>query len=578
MKNLIRLISLLMTYPGRTLGGLAAIVVSDCVQLSLPWITKFVVDRLENGTITKSELLSWGAALIGLAAVSYGAKQIWRHLILGAARRIEFQLREKLLEKTLNLTMQRARDTDSGKFMALASSDIPAVGQALAFGVIAFFDSIFITAVAFTLMYNLSPTLTAYSAIPFPILSILMLLSLKIIYQRWDAAQQSLEDLTEKTRESLSGIRTLRAYAQAEGDVNSFHQRSLDYKDKLLHYVKVDATFSPLILLFAGSSSGILLYFGGGLVLEGKITVGTLAAFIGYLGLLTWPMIAAGWMLILLQRGSASISRLDKILDSDSEPEHRPAITDAMSLEIKNLSFDYGRGERGLVDWNIQLKPGQTLGIVGPVGGGKSTFLKLLQLMENPPPGSILVGEKDITEYSPSSVRSLFAYVNQEPFLFSDTIRNNLLMSRPEASEAELRKAINLASLSADLQEFPMGMDTMLGERGISLSGGQKQRTALARALLKPSPFLVLDDTLSAVDTVTESQILRHFREEQKQRLQANIIVSHRLSAVAEADEIIVVEGGAIVDRGTHQELSERPGLYRDLLAHQMEGEVEPLV
>ena len=218
MKNLVRLISLLMTYPGRTLGGLAAIVVSDCVQLSLPWITKFVVDRLENGTITKSELLSWGAALAALAAVSYGAKQIWRHLILGAARRIEFQLREKLLEKTLSLTTQKARNTDSGKFMAIASSDIPAVGQALAFGVIAFFDSIFITAVAFTLMYNLSPTLTGYSVIPFPILSVLMLLSLKIIYQRWDAAQQSLEELTEKTLESLSGIRTLRAYAQAEGD------------------------------------------------------------------------------------------------------------------------------------------------------------------------------------------------------------------------------------------------------------------------------------------------------------------------------------------------------------------------
>jgi ABC-type multidrug transport system fused ATPase/permease subunit len=230
------------------------------------------------------------------------------------------------------------------------------------------------------------------------------------------------------------------------------------------------------------------------------------------------------------------------------------------------------------MNWNIQLKPGQTLGIVGPVGSGKSTFLKLLQLMENPPPGSIFAGEKDITEYSPSSVRSLFAYVNQEPFLFSDTIRNNQLMSRPEASREELEKAVDLASLSADLREFPEGMDTMLGERGISLSGGQKQRTALARALLKSAPFLVLDDTLSAVDTVTESRILRHLREEQKQRQQANIIVSHRLSAVAEADEIIVVEDGTIVDRGTHRELSERPGLYRDLLAHQTEGEVEPLV
>ena len=577
MKNLIRLIKLLMLFPGRTLGGLVAIVVSDCVQLALPWITKFVVDRLEKGTITKSELLAWGATLLALAAVSYVAKQIWRHLILGAARRIEFQLREKLLEKTLGLTMQKARDTDSGKFMSLASNDIPAVGQALAFGVVAFFDSIFITTVAFALMYNLSPALTGYSLVPFPILTILMLLSLKIIYQRWDAAQQSLEELTEKTRESLSGIRTLRAYAQADGDVEAFHETSLAYKDKILHYVKIDATFSPLILLFAGSSSGILLYFGGGLVLEQRITVGTLAAFIGYLGLLTWPMIAAGWMLVLLQRGSASINRLDRILDSDSEAEDRPAIGEADTLEIRHLTFDYGRGERGLTDWSIRLEPGQTLGIVGPVGSGKSTLLKLLQLLEEPPPGSIFVAGKDITEYSPSSVRALFAYVSQEPFLFSDTIRNNLLMSKPQASDSELEKAVELASLSADLSEFPKSMDTMLGERGISLSGGQKQRTALARALLKSSPFLLLDDTLSAVDTVTESQILNHLRNEQGRRRQGCIIVSHRLSAVVEADEIVVVEEGAIVDRGTHQELSSRPGLYRDLLAHQSEGEVELL-
>lgn len=567
-----------MNYPGRTLGGLLAIVLSDCVQLALPWVTKYVVDRLENGTIGKQELLTWGAALLLMTAVAYLAKQIWRHLILGAARRIEFSLREKLLEKTLSLTMQKARDTDSGKFMALASNDIPAVGQALAFGVIAFFDSIFITAVAFFLMYSLSPLLTAYSLVPFPILTVLMLLSLKVIYRRWDAAQQSLENLTEKTRESLSGIRTLRAYAQARGDLESFHQRSLDYRDKILHYVKVDATFGPLILLFAGSSTGILLYFGGGLVLDGQITVGTLAAFVGYLGLLTWPMIAAGWMLVLLQRGSASINRLDKILDSDTEAEDRPPLPTPDKLEITDLSFEYGPGERGLTGWNVSLKTGQTLGIVGPVGSGKSTILKLLQLLETPPPNAIFLDGHDITKHSPSSVRSAYAYVGQEPFLFSDSIRNNLLTARPEASEEQLMRAIELASLSQDISEFPRGLDTILGERGISLSGGQKQRTALARALLKDAPFLLLDDTLSAVDMVTESQILSHLREERRHRRQGTIIISHRLSAVAEADEILVVDNGAIVDRGTHDELSTRSGIYRDLLEHQSESEMEPLV
>lgn len=567
-----------MKYPGRTLGGLAAIVVSDAIQLSVPWITKHVIDLLEAGQMSKSGLLWWGGLVLVLSAVCYIAKQIWRHLILGAARLTEFELRRKLLDKTLSLTMDGAKNTENGKFMALASNDIPAVGQALAFGVVAFFDSIFITVVSFFLMYQLSPQLTGYSLIPFPILTILMLLSLRAIYKRWDSAQQSLEDLTEKTRESLSGIRTIRAYAQSEGDVESFQQRNLHYRDRILEYVKIDATFSPLILLFAGSSSAILLYFGGRLVLTDAITVGTMAAFVGYLGLLTWPMIAAGWMLVLLQRGSASIARLDKILNSESEVEDRPSVGLGDTLEIKDLSFGYNGKDDALSNWSVLLEPGQTLGIVGPVGSGKSTFLKLLQLLENPPPCSIFLNGKDVTEYSPSSIRNLFAYVSQEPFLFSDTIKNNLLMSRPEAEEEQLKDAVELAALGQDLKEFPSGLETLLGERGISLSGGQRQRTALARALLKSSPFLLLDDTLSAVDTVTESRILAHLRDEQQKRGQSSIIVSHRLSAVSQADEILVIDEGRIVDRGTHSELSDRPGIYRDLLAHQTDAKEEGFV
>lgn len=578
MRNLARLISLLWTYPGHTLGGLIAIICSDLVQLSIPWITKGIVDQLEAQQMSKESLLLWGGLMLLLAAVSYISKQIWRHLILGAARRIEFELREKLLQKTLSLTMQRAKETETGKFMALASSDIPAVGQALAFGVVACFDSIFITLVAFSLMYRLSPELSAYALIPFPVLTTLMLLSLKVIYKRWDAAQQSLEDLTEKTRESLSGIRTLRAYVQAEGDLQDFEQKSLNYRDKLLHYVKVDALFSPLILLFAGSSSGILLYFGGGLVIEGSITVGTLAAFVGYLGLLTWPMIAAGWMLVLLQRGSASISRLDQILESDSEAEDKPVLATATTLEVRDLSFRYPDQTMALKDWNLKLTPGRTLGIVGQVGSGKSTFLKLLQLLEDPPPGAIFLDGQDVSKFRPSSVRAIFSYVSQEPFLFSDTIANNLMMAKADATPEELAQSVELAALTSDLAAFPEGLETLLGERGISLSGGQKQRTALARALIKRAPILLLDDTLSAVDTVTEGRILEHLRSEQKRRAQSAIIVSHRLSAVSQADEILVVDKARIVDRGSHEELSSRPGLYRDLLAHQSHEEVDHFV
>lgn len=534
-----------------------------------------MIDKLETRSIQAPELYQWGGLLLLLTAVAYISKQIWRHLILGAARDIEFNLRRQLLEKTLSLSMTTAKNTENGKFMALASNDIPAVGQALAFGVIAFFDSIFITSVAFVLMYGLSPQLTGYALIPFPILAGLMIMSLRAIYRRYDASQQSLEDLTEKTRESLSGIRTLRAYVQSKGDIQAFDKKNHSYRQAMLDYVKIDATFAPLIMLFAGASSGVLLYFGGGLVIEGALSVGTLAAFVGYLGLLTWPMIAAGWMLVLLQRGSASIARLDKILASESErTDQKPLQADPV-LEIKQLNYAYPDGTVALKDISISLPGGRTLGIVGPVGSGKTTLLKLLQRLEEAPAGSIFLGGKDITQHSTESVRNRFAYVSQEPFLFSETITNNLLMANPSAEKGQLEEAVRLAALSEDLNQFPDGLDTMLGERGISLSGGQRQRTALARALLKDSPILLLDDTLSAVDTVTENQILDHLKAQQRERGQSAIIVTHRLSAVLEADEIIVLENGRIADRGTHRELLNRGGLYRDLYNRQAEEEGE---
>ena len=405
-----------------------------------------------------------------------------------------------------------------------------------------------------------------------------MMLSLRVLYSRYDRVQKSLEDLTEKTRESVSGMRTLRAYVQRYGDLDHFQIRNLDDRDRVLNYAKVDAVFSPLILLFAGSSSGILLYFGGNLVVAGQIGVGTLAAFIGYLGLLTWPMIAAGWMLVLLQRGSASIARLEAIFEAESEVESLPDLDQEGTLRVRKLNFSYPDGTQAIKDWSLELAQGKTLGIVGPVGSGKSTFLKLLLRLEDPPADSLYLGQADLSAHSPDSVRSMFSQVNQEPFLFSDTIANNLRLARAEAEEADLAEVVELAALSEDLAQFPGGLETELGERGVSLSGGQKQRAALARALLKRAPFLLLDDTLSAVDTVTETKIIAQLRRAQAERGQAVIIVSHRLSAVMHADEIIVVDRGEIVDRGTHRELSSRPGLYFELLTHQKDEGEDQLV
>lgn len=566
-RGLPRLLGLLFSYRRTTIIGLLAVVVSNCAQLALPWLTKIVVDRLGSTNITRSQLLLAGAAILTLATVSFLAKQVWRHLILGSSRKIEAQLRAQLLDKTLSLTMSRAKQTDTGKFMALASSDIPAVGQALAFGVVAFFDSFFISGVAFLLMLQLSPALTAWSMLPFVVLAAFMVVTLRMVYQRWETVQQATEELTEKTRESLSGIRTLRAYVQAEGDLNAFEVKNKNVYDRMMAYQRIDATFAPLILLLAGSSSAFLLYFGGGLVVEGDLTVGSLAAFMGYLALLTWPMIAAGWMLVLLQRGSASIKRLDEILEAETESQSRPSLpeTSERVLRVQNLSYAYDQ-ETVLKDWSFECQPGKVLGIVGPVGSGKSTLFRLLLQLEKCPPGAVFIDQHDLSTYEPASVRELFSMVSQEPFLFSDTILNNLRLAAPEASDETVERAVRLADLEAEMREFPDGLNTLLGERGVSLSGGQRQRAALARAWLKEAPILLLDDTLSAVDTLTEQRILKALASNQRR---TTIIISHRLSAVQKADEILVTEDGQIVDRGTHEQLSQRPGLYQQLLALQ---------
>lgn len=578
-RGLRRLFELLAIYRWRTLGGLAAVVVTDLVTLVVPWITKLLVDQLEARSISERELVGWGALILALGVLSFLAKKLWRHLILGASKQIEADLRSQLLDKTMAMTSAQARATESGKFLSLASNDIPAVGQALAFGIIALFDAVFVTAVASVMMFHLSPTLTRWALLPFPILGIVMTVAMGLIYRRWDQAQESLESLTEKTRESLSGIRTLRSYVQSRGDIASFSEKNGQYLEKMMSYVRVDASFNPFILLLAGSSTAVLLRVGGGLVLQGQLTVGDLAAFIGYLGLLTWPMIAAGWMLVLLQRGSASIDRLDKVLGHPGESQtSSPSIEKEATLEVRNLTFTYpGATKPSLVDWSFVCRPGQTLGIVGPVGSGKSTLIRLLLALETIPPESIFVNGQDLSTLEHRSIRQYFSPVLQEPFLFSDTIANNLRLGHGEATEEQLEAAVRAADLWNDLSLFPKGLETELGERGVSLSGGQKQRAALARAWLKPSPILLLDDTLSAVDTLTEQRILQKFQEQSSGR--GLILISHRLSAVKNADEILVTRAGKILDRGTHRELASRPGLYQELLKRQaQDGKESELV
>lgn len=541
--------------------GVTAVIISDLTQLYVPVIVKQMVDGLDAKTVAMPDLTRAALTLVVLALIAFVSKITWRHYLLGASRQAEAEIRQRLLDKAMALSAEMHQKTRIGQFMALATNDVSSVQQALAFGLLAAFDSLFFSLGALGMMLWLDWRLTLMAILPFPVLGLLMAFSLKRIYGCWDKVQQAVEGLTEKVRESISGMRVLRAYAQADGDIADFQEHNQKVYETTLSYVRIDASFRPLILLFAGSSTALLLWFGGNRVLAGETSVGAFAAFTTYLAQLTWPMIAAGWMLVLLQRGSASMRRIEEMLE-------RPVATQPPFLEhqfapkitVEGLDFGYPEGDFRLILPQLELAPGEALGIVGEVGSGKTTLLNLLNRFHDPPEKTLFLDGVAIETIPLEQLRSYLSYVGQEPFLFSDTIAANLRLANPEAPQEELERVCRAACLHEEILKFAEGYDTMLGERGISLSGGQKQRLCLARALLKPAPILLLDDTLSAVDHDTEHRIL-----EQLPRGQTRLIVSHRLSAVAEADQILVLEAGRVSQRGTHQTLLQQDGLYKEL-------------
>ena len=559
------------THRWKVVLGLACLLVVDAAQLAIPLVVKGVVDELAASSATGSFIARQALILLGLACVVALFRFAWRHFFFSAARKVELDLRNRILNHAMGLSTRFFSGTRTGEVMALATNDVESVRQAIAMGFVAGFDASIYAVVAIAAMLWLDPVLALWTILPLPFLAALMGVSLQAIYNRWDRVQSSFEGLTEKVRESVSGIRVLRAYAQEEGDVEDFEARNRDYYGKYMRYVAVDAYFHPAILLLAGTCVAILLGVGGSRVMEGRTSIGAFVAFSSYLGMLTWPMIAAGWMLSLVQRAAASMDRINHLLqirDTEQRGDPRPpGLTSPIRgrVEARNLTFSFPDQERAALSGvSFLLEPGESLGVVGQVGAGKSALAQLVCRLHDPPPGTLMVDGKDVLDLPLEALRRAVAYVPQEAFLFSDTIAENLRVARPGATHEEMERVCRLASLHGEILSFPRGYETLLGERGVTLSGGQKQRLCLARALLKEAPILVLDDTLSAVDADVERRILVGLSGAVQNR--TLIVISHRVSAVRDLMRILCLEDGRVIQSGTHDELSAVPGFYQRMV------------
>ncbi|MFQ5795786.1 MAG: ABC transporter ATP-binding protein [Candidatus Bipolaricaulia bacterium] len=551
----------LWRYRWRMILGVGALLALDAGQLVIPLIIRRVVDQLSLGI--SAHLLRYAAYIVGIALGVTLLRFLWRLLIIGASRRIERDLRDRLYGHLLTLSTDFFHRTKTGDLMAHATNDIDAVRMACGFGVLALADALIMVSFSLAAMTYINPTLTGYAFIPLPFITLVVSGFGRVIHRRFEAIQETFARLTEQVRENLAGIRIIKTFVQERGAEQEFGQVNEAFVRKNMSLVRVWGAFDPLIALLAGSSTVIILWLGGRAVITGGISLGDFVAFITYLGLLAWPMMALGWVVNLVQRGTASMNRITRILEvvpTVREVERPRRFPEQYGIEFTRLSFTYPDRTPALQEIDLEVGAGTVLGVVGLTGSGKSTIAHLILRVFDPPEGSVWIGGVDVTVLRLDELRRRVGIVPQDPFLFSTTIRENIAFGQPQASEAEIITAAKLAGIYDEIMAFPDGFDTQVGERGVTLSGGQKQRVAIARALLRDPEILILDDPLSAVDAEKERLILENLRAVLRAR--TSIVIAHRVSAVQNADQIVVLDQGRIIERGTHRELIAYGGLY----------------
>jgi ATP-binding cassette subfamily B multidrug efflux pump len=558
-------------YRAKIIAGLLSLIIVDVLQLIIPRIIKWTVDDLTAFEIDSWRLLSYALYMVGIAMFIGIFRYIWRRCLLGTSRRVEEGLRNTLFNHLQNLPASYFDDVKTGDLMAHATNDIQQIRMATGMGMVALNDAIVLGLAAIGFMAYINIKLTAFVLIPMPLIVISARFFSKKMHRRYQGVQAAFSELTEVIRERFAGIRIIKAHHRKTEEALRVETVSRDYINKNISLVKIIGTFFPMMLLFSNLSLTIVLYLGGRQTILQTITPGDFVAFISYLGLLTWPMMALGWVTNLIQRGRASLDRINKILQTVPEIRNGQDARDLARVNghivFENVSFSYAfkenvAGTATLSNIDLSIKPGQVLGIIGPPGCGKSTLIGLLPRLYDNQQGKILLDGNDIRTLKISDLRSHIAFIPQEPFLFAGTIRDNITFGNREITDERLEKAVKDAALYETIHSFAAGYETVVGEKGIILSGGQKQRIALARCLLKDTAILILDDPISQVDLETGTAIINTIRKTAGSK--TIVIVSHRLSAVNYADCIISLDQGRIAESGTHRQLMDSDNYYAE--------------